>query len=110
MMIHEATFQSSHGKQAKEKMHSTVEEAIQVAIKMNAKRAVLTHFSQRYTISEGLNKKRSPMNFQEEKPFVKDYMCKSGVMAVDHLRFRLSQLSKLPILSPVINFGVSDDN
>ena len=91
-------------------MHSTIEEAIQIGLKMNACRTVLTHFSQRYTVSEGLQKKKKPLSTQEEAPLIKEYMSSCGLMAVDHMRFRLSQLSKLPILSPAINFGVSDDN
>jgi ribonuclease Z len=110
VLIHEATFQSSHGKQAKEKMHSTIEEAITMGIKMDAKRTCLTHFSQRYTISETLQKKRKPMDIQEENPAVRDYLAANGVMALDHLRFKMSQLSRLPMISPAFNFGVSDDN
>lgn len=110
--IHEATFQSSLQEQAKQKMHSTVEEAVQVAIKMNAQRACLTHFSQRYTVSESLlkKKKRTQMETDKEAPYVKEYLASSGVMAVDLLKFKLSELAKLPILSPGFNFAISDDN
>ena len=110
VLIHEATFQSSHEKQAKEKMHSTVAEAVKVAMEMNAKRAVLTHFSQRYTVSESLQKKRKPIETEETDPSVKNYLASSALMALDHLSFRLSQLANLPLLSAAFNFGVSDDN
>lgn len=112
LCIHEATFQSSLAEQAKQKMHSTVEEATQVAIKMNAQRACLTHFSQRYTVSESLlkKKKRGQMDIDKEVPYVKEYLSTSGVMAVDLLKFKLSELAKLPILSPGFNFAISDDN
>lgn len=111
MVIHEATFQSSHEKEAKEKMHSTIQDAVKIALKMKANRAVLTHFSQRYTVSETLSKKKKPTQekFQEAAE-VREYLDKYGVMALDHLRFKLSDLNTLPILSPAINFGVSDDN
>lgn len=110
LLIHEATFQSSHAKQAKEKMHSTVEEAIKLGIKMNATRTALTHFSQRYTVSESLQKKRKPIDVQEETSVVREYISCCGVMALDHMKFKLSQLTKLPTLSPLINFGVCEDN
>ena len=108
VVIHEATFQSSMEKQARMKMHSTVEEALRVGMKMNAHRVVLTHFSQRYTVSESISKKKT-INI-EERPDVREYLDEAGVMAIDQLQFKLSQLVDLPVLSPVINFGVSDDN
>lgn len=109
--IHEATFQSNMLDQAKMKMHSTVEEAVQMAIRMNAKRACLTHFSQRYTVSESMlkKKKRGQMEMEKEMPYVKEYLASSGVLAVDLLKFKLSDLAKLPILSPGFNFAVSED-
>jgi ribonuclease BN (tRNA processing enzyme) len=55
LLIHEATFASDTPEQAYAKMHSTVKDACDVARKMNAKRLVLTHFSQRYTVSEKAN-------------------------------------------------------
>lgn len=111
VMIHEATFQTSHEKQAKEKMHSTVQDAVKIAMKMKANRAVLTHFSQRYTVSESLAKKKKPIQDQfQESAEVRAYLDRYGVMALDHLTFKLSDLNTLPLLSPAINFGVSDDN
>lgn len=108
VVIHEATFQSSMEKQARMKMHSTIEEAVRVGMKMNAHRVVLTHFSQRYTVSESISKKKTASN--EEKPEIREFIKEAGVMAIDQLQFKLSQLVDLPVLSPVINFGVSDDN
>lgn len=111
LCIHEATFQSSMLDQAKTKMHSTVEEGIQMAIKMNAQRACLTHFSQRYTVSESMlkKKKRGQMDIEQEAPYVKEYLAECGVMAVDLLKFKLSDLVKLPILSPGFNFAISEE-
>lgn len=91
-------------------MHSTVQEAVEMALKMNATKACLTHFSQRYAVSESMMKKRKPMDVNHEEHYVKDYMALHGVMAADLLKFKLSELDKLPILSPGFNFGVSDDN
>lgn len=50
------------------------------------------------------------MDVNHEEHYVKDYMALHGVMAADLLKFKLSELDKLPILSPGFNFGVSDDN
>lgn len=48
LLIHEATFDPDMIQDARKKKHSTIEEAIHVAETMNAKRTILTHFSQRY--------------------------------------------------------------
>jgi ribonuclease Z len=48
LLVHEATFEDGMEDDAVLKRHSTVGEAIDVALKMNAKSLVLTHFSQRY--------------------------------------------------------------
>jgi ribonuclease Z len=48
LLIHEATFDDTRGEDAVAKRHSTVSEAIEVGMRMNARRTVLTHFSQRY--------------------------------------------------------------
>lgn len=110
LMIHEATFQSSLKDQAIKKMHTTVQEAVEMAMKMDAHRACLTHFSQRYTVSESLLKKRKQLDVAKEASHVKDYLSSSGVMAVDLLKFKMSDLAKLPIKSPGFNYAVSDDN
>lgn len=48
LLIHEATFENELELEAKKKKHSTMNEAIQVGVSMNAKIIILTHFSQRY--------------------------------------------------------------
>ena len=48
LLIHEATFEDGMEEEAVLKRHSTVGEAINIAMKMKAKSLVLTHFSQRY--------------------------------------------------------------
>ena len=47
-LIHEGTMENSRFESAVEKMHSTIDEALQQACKMNAKHVIITHFSQRY--------------------------------------------------------------
>lgn len=48
VLIHEATFETGMEGDALAKKHCTTSEALWVAKKMNAKRVMLTHFSQRY--------------------------------------------------------------
>ncbi|KAK1831688.1 hypothetical protein QBC39DRAFT_350649 [Podospora conica] len=48
LLIHECTFDSEMGHEAIAKCHSTMGEALEVGRKMEAKRILLTHFSQRY--------------------------------------------------------------
>ena len=48
LLIHEATFEPEMIHDARKKKHSTISEAIDIANRMNAKRTILTHFSQRY--------------------------------------------------------------
>lgn len=48
VLIHEATFDSTMIDDAIKKKHSTVDEAVEVGRKMQAKKVILTHFSQRY--------------------------------------------------------------
>jgi len=48
VLIHEATFEDSLLSEALIKSHSTIREAIEIGIRMNAFRIILSHFSQRY--------------------------------------------------------------
>ncbi|KAK3705173.1 hypothetical protein QZH41_013960, partial [Actinostola sp. cb2023] len=51
LLIHEATFLPEYKKTHKVK-HSTFDEAIEVSKKMRARYTILTHFSQRYSLSD----------------------------------------------------------
>lgn len=48
LLIHEATFNDDLGTDAIEKKHSTIGEALNIAVQMNAWKVLLTHFSPRY--------------------------------------------------------------
>ncbi|KAI9184122.1 hypothetical protein H9P43_003175 [Blastocladiella emersonii ATCC 22665] len=48
LLIHEATFESDMGAEARKKQHSTTAEAVSVFERMGARALLLTHFSQRY--------------------------------------------------------------
>ncbi|MFH0884275.1 MAG: ribonuclease Z [Candidatus Micrarchaeota archaeon] len=49
LLIHEATFDSSKDAEAKERLHSTAEDAAKIAKNAGASRLVLTHISPRYS-------------------------------------------------------------
>ncbi|MBI5223346.1 ribonuclease Z [Candidatus Micrarchaeota archaeon] len=49
LLIHEATFDSSLKEEAKERFHSTLDDAIEVAKRAKVKRLILTHISPRYS-------------------------------------------------------------
>ena len=51
LVIHEATFSDELKENAVSFMHSTIREAVEVAIESKSKNLVLTHFSQRYAKS-----------------------------------------------------------
>lgn len=48
VLINESTFTKDRQEHAEQKNHCTMEEALDVAKKINAKYTILTHFSQRY--------------------------------------------------------------
>lgn len=48
LLIHEATFDDTKEEEAKNKRHSTINEALSIASDMKVFRVILTHFSQRY--------------------------------------------------------------
>uniref|UniRef100_A0A8C9TY42 Zinc phosphodiesterase ELAC protein 2 n=1 Tax=Scleropages formosus TaxID=113540 RepID=A0A8C9TY42_SCLFO len=48
LLIHEATLEDGMEEEAKQKRHSTISQAIDIGMKMNAKFIMLNHFSQRY--------------------------------------------------------------
>ena len=94
--------------QAKSKSHTTVGQAVKVALNMGAKRLVLTHFSQRYTISEKASSKKKLIN-KEVDQITADYLDSSVIWGVDHLRFKFSQIEHMPVISKVINYGVIEE-
>jgi ribonuclease Z len=55
LLVHEATFDDNEKQHAKDKKHSTLSEALDVARRMEARRTVLTHFSTRYTGAANLS-------------------------------------------------------
>jgi len=54
LLYHEATFMEDKSADAKAKFHTTAREAATIALKSNAKKLVIGHFSARYKDSDGL--------------------------------------------------------
>lgn len=57
LLIHEATLENDLLEEAKKKRHSTINEAIEISNKMNSKKLILTHFSQRYPKLPAISKR-----------------------------------------------------
>jgi len=49
LLYHEATFTEEHNDRAKKTYHSTAKQAAQIALKSNAKKLIIGHFSNRYS-------------------------------------------------------------
>ena len=77
LLIHEATFDSELIKDAMEKMHTTITEAINIAKTNNSKYIALTHFSPRYI---------------KTYPFLDIFEQQNVLIAHDYLSFYLSDL------------------
>ena len=54
LLIHECTFGDDMASHARAKNHTTISEALQVSKEMEARRTLLTHFSQRYIKADAL--------------------------------------------------------
>ncbi|KAJ3193795.1 hypothetical protein HK101_004059 [Irineochytrium annulatum] len=83
LLIHEATLEDEKMQEAKQKMHCTTSEAVDVGRRMRAKNLLLTHFSQRYP------------KFPKVELDANEKMT-VGV-AFDSMRIRLSEFWKLPL-------------
>lgn len=107
VLIHEATFQSDLQDQAILKMHTTIEEALLLGVEASADKIVLTHFSQRYTVSTKGAKKNSKA---QEKPEITKILEEKGIVAFDLMHMKFSDLDIMPKLSKIINFPVCESN
>lgn len=98
LLVHEATFEDDKGGDAMAKKHSTMAEALSVADKMEARRVLLTHFSQRYA-----------KIVAEEKAEVEEVQGKEPepgsrvvLNAFDQMRVRLGDFRKAEVFLPAI--------
>lgn len=82
MLYHEATFLQKDAGLAHETFHSTAAEAAQLALKCNAGRLLLGHFSIRY-------KSSSPFLEEAKKIFDESYVVEDGdVFTIDQIRLK----------------------
>jgi ribonuclease Z len=88
LLIHEATFDDELQGDAYAKKHSTTSEALNVGKKMNARRILLTHFSQRY-------QKIPVMDSHGGKDQV-------AIVAFDYMRVKLGDFAKLEAFKPAL--------
>lgn len=89
LLIHEATMEDELILDAQDKSHSTISQAIQAGLDMNASFNLLTHFSQRYHKTAVL-------------PENKDYDYKKIGVAFDNMEITFSILPLLPSLTPCL--------
>ena len=95
LLIHEATIGDDNPESARIKLHSTVSQAIEMGVKMEAKFTLLTHFSQRF----------AKTFYLPEIEHHSDYS-KIG-MAFDNMQVRLGELPILPLLYPCLQIMCS---
>jgi len=88
LLIHEATFDDELQGDAFAKKHSTTSEAIGVGKAMNARRILLTHFSQRY-------QKIPVMDSRDGKDQV-------VIVAFDYMRVKIGDIAKLEAFKPAL--------
>ncbi|KAH9222821.1 hypothetical protein DL95DRAFT_380581 [Leptodontidium sp. 2 PMI_412] len=87
LLIHEATFDDELRSDAIAKKHSTTAEALGVGERMNARRILLTHFSQRY--------QKIPVMQTEGKDQV-------AIVAFDYMRCKIGDFAKFEAFKPAL--------
>lgn len=88
VLIHEATFDDELQGDAVAKKHSTTAEALDIGKQMDARRILLTHFSQRY--------QKIPVM---EKDGGKDQV---AIVAFDYMRVKVGDMAKLEAFRPAL--------
>lgn len=95
LLVHEATFADEFERDAANKKHSTMRQAVDIGQRMRAKHIILTHFSARYA----------------KAPPLPEYLEEVGnvSVAVDNLSVCFDDLHLLPKLIPVYRELYEDD-
>jgi len=87
VLIHEATIEDDLPEEAAARKHSTTSQALDVALKMQAKHVILTHISQRYP----------------RMPIIKDtVLAAHTVFAFDHMEIRLKDMPNFHRILPTL--------
>ncbi|KAJ9151770.1 Ribonuclease Z 1 [Pleurostoma richardsiae] len=102
LLIHECTLDDDLVKDAIEKKHCTMSEALGVARDMGARRVLLTHFSQRYPKFPNLS------GWQELQGDVKDHQ--AVLMAFDHMCVKLGDFKKAELFVPALKKLLEQDD
>ncbi|KAJ6779352.1 hypothetical protein PWT90_04017 [Aphanocladium album] len=98
LLVHECTFADDMQDHAKYKMHSTWGEALGVAREMQARRTLLTHFSQRYGKADALQHGGE----DDAKPGEGGEREASVLLAHDLMRVKLGDFQKAACYLPAI--------
>lgn len=107
LLVHECTFGDDMQHHAKHKMHSTMGEALGVAREMGARRTLLTHFSQRYTKADALQRGDEEQVAEngdgaEKKEDLGEEKEESVLFAHDLMRVKLGDFQKAACYIPAI--------
>ncbi|XP_054731116.1 ribonuclease Z, mitochondrial [Anastrepha obliqua] len=95
VLIHEATMEDDLIDEAKQKMHSTISQAIAQGREMQAQHIILTHFSQRYA---KLPRMQQLVGGKEEA----DEMCNVAI-AFDNMQVTLGDLEHFHLMYPALH-------
>ncbi|EOO04106.1 putative ribonuclease z protein [Phaeoacremonium minimum UCRPA7] len=101
LLIHEATLDDELSGDALVKKHSTMSEALGVAREMEARRVLLTHFSQRYP-------KIPVFGNDSGENGVKDHQV--VLMAFDHMRVKLGDFQQAELFLPALRKLLEEDD
>jgi ribonuclease Z len=100
LLIHESTFDDELRGDALAKKHSTMSEAIDIGRKMNARRIMLTHFSQRYQKFANLE---DSMEIKSDAKGVPMSRIDEVILAAfDHMRVKLGDFRKAQAFLPAL--------
>lgn len=113
LAIHEATLEDEMKEEAKEKLHSTIGEALKVCSEdMGAWRTILTHFSQRYPRIPCLTDETIQSMYKGRAAVAMDFMCVDFTDLVQLPRIVQAMRASFPEekidLSSVVNFVAND--
>ncbi|KAK4188664.1 hypothetical protein QBC35DRAFT_495629 [Podospora australis] len=104
MLLHECTFEDSLQGDALAKKHSTLSEALTVGREMQARRILLTHFSQRYPKLPALPPVAS--DIVDGQPRKGD---QAVVFAFDHMRVKLGEFRQAAAFIPALRLLLDEE-
>ncbi|KAE8884621.1 hypothetical protein PF005_g18931 [Phytophthora fragariae] len=102
LVVHEATFEDDLAKEAKDKAHCTMAEAIEVGRQAKARHLLLTHFSQRYPKMAVLSSATEDNRAADEAPM-------EILTAIDMLSLRFRELRQPNLMEVCTQLMTQDD-